>query len=147
MAVALIRGDKGVNQLLVLTQVILSIQLPFAVWPLVYFTSSKRIMTVKYVQGKENSVGESGAPGFSSTLLRDGESVRPRVRSPSTMCDNVCLSGSIASAQDPEIEDSAVLDVQNFANGPFLTALAIFVAIMITLFNVVLLVQVATGQT
>lgn len=44
MIVAIIGGDSGVNSLLVLSQVMLSIQLPFAVWPLVYFTSSITIM-------------------------------------------------------------------------------------------------------
>ncbi|KAJ3042799.1 hypothetical protein HDV00_006619 [Rhizophlyctis rosea] len=63
LAVAFIKGDAGVNQLLVLTQVILSIQLPFAVWPLVYFTSSRRIMTVKYIgESPEQSTG-----GYSAT--------------------------------------------------------------------------------
>ena len=37
-------GDKGATQLLVLSQVILSLQLPFAVVPLVAFTGSKRLM-------------------------------------------------------------------------------------------------------
>ena len=44
MIVAILVGDEGVNSLLVLSQVMLSIQLPFAVWPLVYFTSSINIM-------------------------------------------------------------------------------------------------------
>ena len=37
-------GDSGMNNLLILSQVILSFQLPFAVIPLVFFTSSSRIM-------------------------------------------------------------------------------------------------------
>ncbi|MDP1028309.1 Nramp family divalent metal transporter [Sphingomonas sp. KR1UV-12] len=37
-------GDAGATQLLVLSQVILSLQLPFAVVPLVMFTGSRRIM-------------------------------------------------------------------------------------------------------
>jgi manganese transport protein len=37
-------GDSGIAQLLVLTQVILSLQLPFAVIPLVRFTSNKTLM-------------------------------------------------------------------------------------------------------
>ena len=37
-------GDKGATQLLVLSQVVLSLQLPFAVVPLVAFTGSKRLM-------------------------------------------------------------------------------------------------------
>jgi manganese transport protein len=37
-------GEKSVGNLLILSQVILSFQLPFAVVPLVIFTSSRRIM-------------------------------------------------------------------------------------------------------
>jgi manganese transport protein len=37
-------GDAGLNRLLVGSQVVLSLQLPFAVWPLVYFTSRKDVM-------------------------------------------------------------------------------------------------------
>ncbi len=39
--VILISGDKGTYQLLILSQVILSLQLPFAVVPLVHFTGDK----------------------------------------------------------------------------------------------------------
>jgi manganese transport protein len=39
-----IRGDDGVNDLLTLSQVILGIQLPLAMVPLLYFTSSRRRM-------------------------------------------------------------------------------------------------------
>lgn len=40
----MIAGDSGVTQLLVMSQVVLSLQLPFAVLPLVAFTASKRVM-------------------------------------------------------------------------------------------------------
>jgi manganese transport protein len=39
-----IRGDGGVNDLLNLSQVVLAIQLPLAMFPLLWFTSSKRLM-------------------------------------------------------------------------------------------------------
>jgi manganese transport protein len=42
--VIVIYGDRGVGQLLILSQVILSLQLPFAVFPLVRFTSDRRRM-------------------------------------------------------------------------------------------------------
>ncbi len=42
--VIMISGDQGTYKLLILSQVILSLQLPFAVVPLVKFTSSKRKM-------------------------------------------------------------------------------------------------------
>ncbi|KAJ3764357.1 natural resistance-associated macrophage protein-domain-containing protein [Lentinula raphanica] len=47
MAVAIAFGRPGINALLVISQVILSIVLPFITLPLVYLTSSKKFMTVK----------------------------------------------------------------------------------------------------
>ncbi|MDR9856117.1 Nramp family divalent metal transporter [Paenibacillus sp. VCA1] len=42
--VTMIAGEQGTEELLILSQVILSLQLPFAVIPLVQFTGSKKIM-------------------------------------------------------------------------------------------------------
>ena len=42
--VIMIYGDEGTGPLLILSQVILSLQLPFAVFPLVMFTSEKAKM-------------------------------------------------------------------------------------------------------
>jgi manganese transport protein len=39
-----IRGDTGVNDLLTLSQVVLALQLPFAMFPLLHFASSRRRM-------------------------------------------------------------------------------------------------------
>ncbi|MEP7078969.1 MAG: divalent metal cation transporter, partial [Chthoniobacterales bacterium] len=54
--VTVISGEKGTTNLLVLSQVVLSLQLSFAVFPLVMFTSNKLKMgefvngrTVKYL--------------------------------------------------------------------------------------------------
>jgi manganese transport protein len=44
VAVLLTVGDKGMYQLLILSQVVLSMQLSFAVVPLIHFTSDKRLM-------------------------------------------------------------------------------------------------------
>jgi manganese transport protein len=44
VVVALLYGDKGTMNLLILSQVILSMQLPFAVVPLVKFTSDRKLM-------------------------------------------------------------------------------------------------------
>lgn len=58
LVAACIAGRSGLNQLLVASQVALSIQLPFAVVPLVYFTSRKHIMKldlVHDVQGEKKA--------------------------------------------------------------------------------------------
>jgi metal iron transporter len=47
MVVAVAVGRSGIDALLVTSQVILSIVLPFISLPLIYLTSSKKIMTVK----------------------------------------------------------------------------------------------------
>src|SRR5581483_656589 len=44
IAVVLLYGERGTGPLLILSQVILSLQLPFAVFPLVAFTSDRRKM-------------------------------------------------------------------------------------------------------
>lgn len=44
MLVILINGDKDIDSLLVLSQVILSLQLGFAIIPLIHFTSDKKMM-------------------------------------------------------------------------------------------------------
>lgn len=46
VAVVAIYGTKGLTNLLILSQVVLSIQLSFAIFPLVFFTSSSKIMGV-----------------------------------------------------------------------------------------------------
>ncbi|MCJ1879146.1 MULTISPECIES: Nramp family divalent metal transporter [Pseudomonas] len=40
----LMLGDKAIGKLLVLSQVVLSLQLPFALWPLIRFTSDRALM-------------------------------------------------------------------------------------------------------
>jgi manganese transport protein len=44
VVVIAIKGEEGSGPLLVLSQVILSLQLPFAIFPLVQFTSSEKLM-------------------------------------------------------------------------------------------------------
>ena len=44
LATTLSLGDSGINALLVLSQVILSFQLPFAIIPLLHFTGDRRKM-------------------------------------------------------------------------------------------------------
>jgi metal iron transporter len=47
MAVAVAVGPKGINTMLVASQVVLSVVLPFVVFPLVWLTSSRNVMRVR----------------------------------------------------------------------------------------------------
>jgi manganese transport protein len=100
-------GEGSLNNLLIMSQVILSLQLPFAVWPLIYFTSSKRIMVVKYEGDATSEVG----------TISDPEGQRKKVNE------------------------------QCFANSNLVTILACIVGSLVTIFNIVLLTQVALGTS
>ena len=65
LIVAAATGRAGIDTLLVASQAVLSIVLPFIVFPLVWFTSSKSIMSVKRplerADSQDSSVGVVGA--------------------------------------------------------------------------------------
>ncbi|AGO13363.1 AaceriAFR224Cp [[Ashbya] aceris (nom. inval.)] len=56
--VALLMGEKGISNILNLSQVVLSLILPIVSAPLIYFTSSKKIMTVTNYDGNEDDLDE-----------------------------------------------------------------------------------------
>ena len=58
-----LRGDGSVNDLLVLSQVVLALQLPFAMFPLLHFTSSGKRM------GRWRNGGFLAAAGWASAVL------------------------------------------------------------------------------
>jgi len=58
-----VRGDSSVNDLLNLSQVVLAIQLPLAMVPLLWFTSSRKLMG-SYCNGRFLAVA-----GWTSCLL------------------------------------------------------------------------------
>ena len=58
-----IRGNSSVNDLLTLSQVVLALQLPFAMFPLLHFTSSREKMGV-WTSGKFLMIA-----GWSSAIL------------------------------------------------------------------------------
>ncbi len=75
MVVAIAAGRKGVDDLLVISQVVLSIVLPFITFPLIFLTSSKSIMSVRQpTEHRDRTVGSDAEGGettvdFSSGIL------------------------------------------------------------------------------
>jgi manganese transport protein len=112
-------GERSLGDLLIYSQVILSLQLPFAIWPLIYFTSSKKIMTVRYKADQYDSIQDDSffQPEGTTTLGEFGEECG---ESQSTEC---------------------------FANSLTVTILACIVGALVTVFNVILLIEVARGNT
>jgi metal iron transporter len=77
MVVAVAVGQSGVNTLLVASQVVLSIVLPFVTLPLIYLTSSKRIMSVRkpLMLGPAGSSERQRKETTEGTQVPDGEKV------------------------------------------------------------------------
>ena len=53
LVVAIVAGDDGADELIIWSQILLSIQLPFALIPLLKMTGSDKIMGDKYSNGKK----------------------------------------------------------------------------------------------
>ncbi|CAI2180173.1 5774_t:CDS:2 [Funneliformis geosporum] len=64
MIIAIVNGENGLNNMLIASQVALSIQLPFAVIPLVYFTSSKKCMKVDVREVFKKNPDERNSPSI-----------------------------------------------------------------------------------
>ncbi|KAJ3317589.1 hypothetical protein HDU76_001124, partial [Blyttiomyces sp. JEL0837] len=64
MTVAILSGESGMNSLLVLSQVVLSLQLPFAIWPLIWITSDSLKMKVRFLSESEVDEEIEAKPGM-----------------------------------------------------------------------------------
>ena len=71
--VACILGENGINALLVASQVVLSIVLPFIIFPLVWLTSSSHVMSVKSTASTSSS--PTSPPDTSADKEVDSEQV------------------------------------------------------------------------
>jgi metal iron transporter len=59
MTVAIVMGRSGIDNLLVASQVVLSVTLPFVIFPLIYCTSSKTIMSTRKPRSVDTLSDES----------------------------------------------------------------------------------------
>ncbi|KAG2138710.1 smf Mn2+ and Fe2+ transporter [Suillus bovinus] len=118
MVVAIVVGPNGVNFLLVLSQVILSIILPFIIFPLIYLTSSSRIMRVRNTAPKHAVISPAAEPS-----------------SP---------PGLTSSDGDPEMIQTE--DFVDFSSGKFMSSLGWLIWLVILAANVYVIVTLGMGQ-
>ncbi|XJO71620.1 hypothetical protein BDV3_001105 [Batrachochytrium dendrobatidis] len=142
LTIVLIAGDKSLNDLLVISQIILSLQLPFAIWPLVYFTSSRRIMTVTYGSAgmKSECLSECDQESGVATPIMSDITRNSNENDMITRLDGVDAQLAVKAAVEAPITES-------FANSWLTTIVSVIVGLVITVFNVILLVQIATGSS
>ncbi|KXN84965.1 Manganese transporter pdt1 [Leucoagaricus sp. SymC.cos] len=118
MIVAIVVGRNGINALLVLSQVILSIALPFVTFPLIYCTSSKTIMRVR----------KPSSPNY--VVDDDKDELSPIGGSE---------EGGLGSLENGE-------EWVDFSNGKVMIAICIVIWSIIVIANVYVLVSLAMGS-
>ncbi|KAG0378187.1 hypothetical protein BGX24_004529 [Mortierella sp. AD032] len=162
LAIVLIKGQDGLSSLLLASQVALSIQLPFAVIPLVFFTSMGRCMTISVQDNSDKPGDMSYGRGWGKDLKQqpgvDGVDIAPAssdeehhvaaangegtgVMSPSsTIVGTPVVAGGRAGEQQQQQL------FHNFANAWWLVGIAGLISIILLGLNFYLLVQTMRGE-
>ena len=123
-------GRNGIDTLLVASQVVLSVVLPFVVFPLLWLTSHKSIMSVKRPRARTASL----SPQMREAPCGDGASVtETATTTPPTM-----------DAADPEAQPET--ETVDFSNGKIAIAVGSIIWIVIVLANVYAIVGLAMGE-
>lgn len=162
LVIVLIKGQDGLSSLLLASQVALSVQLPFAVIPLVFFTSMGRCMTIPVQDNSDKPGDMSYGRGFGfgkdikKPLTEDGDIAPPSsdeehhiqsdkgagtgVFSPTSTVVGTPVVATNAGQQQPQQL------LHNFANAWWLMGIAGIISIILLGLNFYLLVQTIRGE-
>ena len=132
MVVALAMGRSGLDQLLVASQVVLSIVLPFVMLPLLWLTTSKKIMSVKKPESDPTTLTPGGSPS-NPDVPASPKCATPETCSP-TALDIDALPGIPAEMID-------------YSNGKIVASIGYFVWAVIIGANVYVIVMLALGKS
>ncbi|CAG8708326.1 33306_t:CDS:2 [Gigaspora margarita] len=148
MIIAIVRGRNGLNDLLVASQVALSIQLPFAVIPMVWFTSQKKFMQVNTKDLEERVIADklirqnksSTQPNLNSII--SVTSSTPALTHSQTPDAGVSNEIYTSKPYDNHDKDNDILD---FTNSITLTIISVIVSIVILGLDMYLVVTTIKG--
>lgn len=132
MVVAIAVGPNGINALLVASQVVLSIILPFVTFPLIYLTSSSRIMKVRKLPQLSPRTVTSRDSNASASASGDSPMLEAVPRD------------THETPQDPETADK--VEYVDFSSGKIITAAGILTWLIIVVANVFALVTLGQGS-
>ena len=132
MVVALALGRPGIDQLLVASQVVLSIVLPFIMFPLLWLTTSKKIMSVKK---PESDLTTPTAGGSSSD--------------PDTPTTSKCVGPKTGSpnGQDVEAPPTRSIEMVDYSNGTIIAGTGYLMWAVVIVANVYVIVVLAMGKS
>jgi len=131
MIVAIAVGRSGVDRLLVASQVVLSVVLPFILFPLIWCTSSTSIMSVK--KGNEESPQENLSTGAAERTITALHSPRPEIES-----KEVANDGGMAERAE---------EIVDFSNHKVTTIIGWTIWLVITTANIYALVEMGKNTS
>ncbi|KAG6819152.1 hypothetical protein H0H93_014833 [Arthromyces matolae] len=132
MAVAITVGRPGIDSLLVISQVILSIVLPFIMVPLIYCTSSKSIMSVRKPREREREHDHGDLPS---------EPLDTALRISSTTTTTTTTPNTPPGGEEAGIE----MEIVDFSSGWFATGIGVAICLLVASANVFVLVSLGRG--
>jgi len=132
MVVALAMGRSGMDQLLVISQVVLSIVLPFVMFPLLWLTTSKKIMSVKKSESDLPTLGEDDSP-LTPEMTPVSKFMMPKIDNPAD--------------QDVEVPLSPVAKMVDYSNGKIVAGLGYLIWTVVVVANAYVIVMLAMGKS
>ncbi|KAG8887218.1 hypothetical protein FRB99_004304, partial [Tulasnella sp. 403] len=148
VAISVALGRKGLDTLLVASQVVLSIVLPFVVFPLVYFTSSRsglmkvRVRPKRSKKGSEEiQLGRIAKDGNDATATDQQLSASVSPKPPSD-------DGITASQRPPQPTEHSADEPQymDFSSPWYISALGYLLFFVMLAANMYVIVQLARGE-
>ncbi|KAF8649854.1 hypothetical protein AX16_005617 [Volvariella volvacea WC 439] len=133
VAVAVAVGPEGINNLLVASQVVLSVVLPFVAFPLIYLTSSGVVMRVRVRKElpRSSRAEESEPSSVGSAHRTDSESV---------------LDAETNESKTPVPADVVLTETIDFSNRRWLSWLAYMIWVVVLVANAYAIVMLAMGN-
>ena len=132
MAVALALGRSGIDQLLVASQVVLSIVLPFVMFPLLWLTTNKEIMSVKKP--------ESDLPTRTADSSPSKSDMTPASRL-------VTQTASRSIGQDVEGFPPSATEMVDYSNGKIVAGVGYLIWAVVIIANAYVIVMLAMGKS
>ncbi|KAG0253894.1 hypothetical protein BG011_006111 [Mortierella polycephala] len=166
LAIVIVKGQNGLSELMLASQVALSIQLPFAVVPLVLFTSMGRCMTVsvsdnedkpgemEYGMRYEKDSKEIASDSAATTYTDDSNADVNNNRALASNCEDPTNVGPVGGQIAAEARAVAASTpgrpspqlMHNFANTWWLVIISCFISIVLLSLNFYLLVGAIQGE-
>ena len=131
MVVALAMGRSGIDQLLVASQVVLSIVLPFVMFPLMWLTTNKKIMSVKRAEPDLPALAADGSPP-SLDASPASKFATPKM--------------GVPTEGDVESSSSSAIEMVDYSNGKIVAGIGYLIWTVVVVANMYVIVMLAMGK-